>query len=60
MKVLRNLVERSFSELKHSRRLATHQDKTANSHLGFVLVASIRLWIRHVCHTTQAAFQGLR
>jgi len=34
--VLRNLVERSFSELKHSRRLATHQEKTANSHLGFV------------------------
>jgi transposase len=41
---LRNLVERCFSKLKHSRRLATRYDKTANSYLGFVLVASIRLW----------------
>lgn len=48
---LRNLVERCFSNLKHSRRLATRYDKTANSYLGFVLVASIRLWIRHFVHT---------
>lgn len=40
---LRNLVERCFSKLKHSRRLATRYDKTAGSFLGFVLVASIRL-----------------
>jgi len=26
-------------------------DKTADSFLGFVLVASIRLWIRHFVHT---------
>lgn len=39
---LRNLVERCFSKLKHSRRLATRYDKTADSFLGFVLVASIR------------------
>ena len=48
---LRNLVERCFSKLKHSRRLATRYDKTAESFLGFVLVASIRLWIRHFVHT---------
>jgi transposase len=44
---LRNLVERCFSKLKHSRRLATRYDKTADSYLGFILVASIRLWVRH-------------
>ena len=49
---LRNRVERCFSKLKHSRRLATRYDKTADSFLGFVLVASIRLWIRHFVHTT--------
>ena len=49
---LRNLVERCFSKLKHSRRLATRYDKTADSFLGFILVASIRLWIRHFVHTT--------
>ena len=48
---LRNLVERCFSKLKNSRRLATRYDKTADSFLGFVLVASIRLWIRHFVHT---------
>ena len=39
-------------QLKHSRRLATRYDKTADSFLGFVVVASIRLWIRHFVHTT--------
>lgn len=48
---LRNHVERCFSKLKHSRRLATRYDKTADSFLGFVLVASIRLWIKHFVHT---------
>lgn len=48
---LRNFVERCFSRLKHSRRLATRYDKTADSFLGFVLVASIRLWVRHFVHT---------
>lgn len=37
---LRNLVERCFSKLKHSRRLATRYDKTADSYLGFILIAS--------------------
>ncbi len=49
---LRNLVERCFSKLKHSRRLATRYDKTADSYLGFVLVASTRLWVRHFVHRT--------
>ena len=49
---LRNLAERCFSKLKHSRRLATRYDKTANSYLGFILVASTRLWIRHFVNRT--------
>ena len=44
---LRNLLERCFSALKHSRRLATQYDKTADSYLAFVLVASIHLCVRH-------------
>jgi len=39
------------SKLKQSRRLATRHDKTAVSFLAVVLVASIRLWIRHFGHT---------
>ena len=49
---LRNLVERCFSKLKHSRRLATRYDKTADSYLGFLLVASIRLWVRYFVNRT--------
>lgn len=49
---LRNLVERCFSKLKHSRRLATRYDKTAESYLGFILIASARLWIRHFVNRT--------
>ncbi len=49
---LRNLVERCFSKLKHSRRLATRYDKTADSYLGFVLIASVRLWVRHFVNRT--------
>ena len=49
---MRNLVERCFSKLKHSRRLATRYDKTADSYLGFILVASIRLWVRHFVNRT--------
>lgn len=48
---LRNLVERCFSKLKYSRRLATRYDKTADSFLGFVIIASIRTWIRHFVQT---------
>ena len=49
---LRNLVERCFSKLKHSRRLATRYDKTADSYIGFVLVAALRLWVRHFVNRT--------
>jgi transposase len=49
---LRNLVERCFSKLKHSRRLATRYDKTANSFLGFIIIASIRLWLRQFVDIT--------
>lgn len=45
---LRNMVERCFNKLKHTRRLATRYDKTADSFLGFVDLACTRLWLRHV------------
>lgn len=44
----RNLVERSFSKLKNWRRVATRYDKTKASYLGFVALASIKLWIPFV------------
>lgn len=44
----RNLVERCFNRLKHTRRLATRYDKTAASFLGFIEIACIRLWLRHL------------
>ncbi len=49
---LRNLVERCFSKLKQSRRLATRYDKTADNYLGFVLLACVRLWVRHFVNRT--------
>jgi len=45
---LRNMVERCFNKLKNSRRLPTRYDKTADSFLGFVDVACIRRWLRHL------------
>ena len=44
----RNLIERLFSKLKNWRRVATRYDKTAESYLGFVTLASIKLWIPFV------------
>lgn len=41
---LRNRIERCFNKLKNTRRIATRYDKTLDSYLGFVLIASIRLW----------------
>ena len=43
---LRNRIERCFNKLKNWRRLATRYDKTADSYLGFVLIAAVRLWTR--------------
>ena len=45
---LRNMVERCFNKLKNARRVATRYDKTAESYLGFIDIASIRLWARHL------------
>ncbi len=42
----RNLVERCFSKLKQWRRVATRYDKTALSFLGFIDIASVRIWLR--------------
>lgn len=48
---LRNRIERFFNRLKNSRRVATRYDKLVESFAAFVLLATIRLWIRFV-HTT--------
>lgn len=48
---LRNRIERCINRLKNARRVATRYDKTAASFLGFVQIASIRLWIRHFVNT---------
>lgn len=45
---LRNLVERCFNRPKNARRVATRYNKTAESFMGFVDIASIRLWVRHL------------
>ena len=44
----RNLIERLFNKLKNWRRVATRYDKTRESYLGFVALASIKLWIPFV------------
>lgn len=41
----RHLVENFFCRLKHFRRASTRYDKTARNFLGFVLLASIRIWL---------------
>jgi transposase len=38
--------------LKNWRRLATRYDKTADSYLGFVLIAAVRLWMRAFVNRT--------
>lgn len=47
----RNHVERLFNKLKNWRRVATRYDKTKESYLGFVAIASIKLWLPFV-HVT--------
>lgn len=47
----RNLIERLFNKLKNWRRVATRCDKTRESYLGFVALASIKLWIPFVHET---------
>ncbi len=41
----RHLVECFFNRLKQYRRTATRYEKTATNFLGFVLLASIRIWL---------------
>ncbi len=41
----RHLVENFFCKLKRYRRVATRYDKTALNYLGFVLFASLRVWL---------------
>jgi transposase len=48
---LRNRIERFFNRVKNSRRVATHYDKLTESFAAFVLLASIRIWIKFV-HAT--------
>jgi transposase len=48
---LRNRIERFFNRLKNSRRVATRYDKLVESFAAFVLLATVRIWIRFV-HAT--------
>lgn len=48
---LRNRIERFFNRIKNSRRVATRYDKLVESFAAFVLLATIRLWLRFV-HAT--------
>lgn len=43
---VRNRVERFFSRIKHSRRIATRYDKLAETFIGFVKLACIMLWLK--------------
>ncbi len=42
----RHLIEAFFSKIKHFRRVFSRFDKSASSFLGFLLYASIILWLR--------------
>lgn len=44
----RNRIERLFNKLKNWRRVATRYDKTADSYIGFVSLASALLWLPFV------------
>ncbi|MES6426782.1 IS5 family transposase, partial [Cutibacterium acnes] len=41
----RNRIERMFNRIKQFRRIATRYDKTAASYLGFLALASVKLWM---------------
>jgi transposase len=45
---LRNRIERFFNRLKNSRRVATRYDKLIESFAAFVILATVRIWIRFV------------
>jgi transposase len=48
----RNQVERLFSRLKQSRRIATRYDKTASSFLSFLSLAAAKLWLTDYVNRT--------
>jgi transposase len=48
---LRNRIERFFNKLKNARRVATRYDKTLDSFLAFIQLASIKIWLRFVNRT---------
>jgi transposase len=48
---LRNRIERFFNRLKNSRRVATRYDKLIQTFAAFVLLSTLRIWIKYV-HTT--------
>lgn len=48
---LRNRIERFFNKLKNARRVATRYDKTVDSFMAFVQLASIKIWLRFVNRT---------
>ena len=50
---LRNRIERCFGKSKNWRRPATRYDKTADSYLGFALIAAVRLWTRAFVNRTK-------
>jgi transposase len=45
---LRNRIERFFNRLKNSRRVATRYDKLIESFAAFVILATIRVWMKFV------------
>jgi transposase len=47
----RNRIERCFNRLKKSRRVAARYDKLIESFAAFVILATIRIWIRFVYTT---------
>jgi transposase len=48
---LRNRIERFINKLKHWRRIATRYDKTADSFMAFVQLASIKIRLRFVARS---------
>lgn len=48
----RNLVERFFNKIKHFRRIATRNDKTAENFLAALKLVAVRIWLRDNESTT--------
>lgn len=48
----RNKIERIINKLKEMRQISTRYDKTRLSFLGFVMLASIRIWLPNFVNRT--------